>query len=171
MADPIHLTLTVNGAERSVDALPFARLLDVLRDQLGLTGTKEGCGEGECGACSVLLNGRVVNSCLVPAGQLHGAEVVTVEGLALDGALSPVQAAFLNHNAAQCGFCTPGMLVAATVVAYLPVWWAGFIWDDDTFLLNNPLIQRPDGLFRLWFTTAAPDYFPLTSNEQADINR
>ena len=114
MADPIHLTLTVNGAERSVDALPFARLLDVLRDQLGLTGTKEGCGEGECGACSVLLNGRVVNSCLIPAGQLQGAEVVTVEGLARDGALSPVQAAFLNHNAAQCGFCTPGMLVAAT---------------------------------------------------------
>jgi len=114
MAEPIQLTLTVNGAERTLTVHPFARLLDVLRDQLGLTGTKEGCGEGECGACSVLLNGRVVNSCLIPAGQLQGAEVVTVEGLARDGALSPVQAAFLNHNAAQCGFCTPGMLVAAT---------------------------------------------------------
>jgi len=104
MSDPIRLTLTVNGAERTVSVHPLARLLDVLRDQLGLTGTKEGCGEGECGACGVLLDGRVVNSCLVPAGQLQGAAVVTVEGLALDGALSP----------AQCGFCTPGMLVAAT---------------------------------------------------------
>jgi carbon-monoxide dehydrogenase small subunit len=91
----------------------MARLLDLLRDELGLTGTKEGCGEGECGACSVILNGRVVNSCLVPAAQVQGAEVVTVEGLAQDGAPSPLQTAFLNHNAAQCGFCTPGMLVAS----------------------------------------------------------
>ena len=114
MSDPIRLTLTVNGAERTVSVHPLARLLDVLRDQLGLTGTKEGCGEGECGACGVLLDGRVVNSCLVPAAQAQGAAVVTVEGLARDGELSPVQSAFLTHNAAQCGFCTPGMLVAAT---------------------------------------------------------
>ena len=114
MAEPIQLTLTVNGAERTLTVHPFARLLDVLREQLGLTGTKEGCGEGECGGCSVLLDGRVVNSCLVPAAQAQGAAVVTVEGLARDGELSPVQSAFLTHNAAQCGFCTPGMLVAAT---------------------------------------------------------
>ena len=114
MPDAISLTLSVNGVARTVTAHPFARLLDVIRDQLGLTGTKEGCGEGECGACAVLLDGRVVNSCLVPAVQAQGAELVTVEGLARDGALSPLQAAFLQHNAAQCGFCTPGMLLAAT---------------------------------------------------------
>jgi len=114
MPDSISLTLKVNGLERTVEAHPFARLLDVIREQLGLTGTKEGCGEGECGACTVLLDGRVVNSCLVPAAQAQGAELVTVEGLEQDGELSKVQSAFLNHNAAQCGFCTPGMLLAAT---------------------------------------------------------
>ena len=113
MSDTIRLTLTVNGTRHSLDVHPMTRLLDLLRDHLGLTGTKEGCGEGECGACSVLFNGRVVNSCLVPAAQAQGAEVVTVEGLARDGAPSPLQTAFLKHNAAQCGFCTPGMLVAA----------------------------------------------------------
>jgi carbon-monoxide dehydrogenase small subunit len=113
MPDTIRLTLTVNGVRRELDSHPMARLLDVLREDLGLTGTKEGCGEGECGACSVLLDGRVVNSCLVPAAQAQGAEVVTVEGLSRDGAPSPLQSAFLKHNAAQCGFCTPGMLVAA----------------------------------------------------------
>lgn len=114
MAEPITLSLTVNGAPRTVSVHPFARLLDVLREDLALRGTKEGCGEGECGACSVLVNGRVVNSCLVPAVQVEGAEVVTVEGLAQGDNLSSLQAAFLTHNGAQCGFCTPGMLVAAT---------------------------------------------------------
>ena len=114
MSDLMRLTLTVNGAARSVEVHPMSRLLDVLREELRLTGTKEGCGEGECGACSVLLNGRVVNSCLVPAAQAQGAEVVTVEGQACGERLSPMQDAFLTHNAAQCGFCTPGMLVAAT---------------------------------------------------------
>ena len=114
MPESIQLTLTVNGRERTVLAHPLARLLDVIREQLELAGTKEGCGEGECGACAVLLDGRVVNSCLVPASQAQGADLVTVEVLARPGALSPVQAAFLEHNAAQCGFCTPGMLVSAT---------------------------------------------------------
>lgn len=114
MADLITLSLQVNGAARTLDVHPFARLLDVLREDLRLTGTKEGCGEGECGACSVLLNGRVVNSCLVPAVQVQGAEVVTVEGLAAGEELSGMQSAFLTHNGAQCGFCTPGMLVSAT---------------------------------------------------------
>ena len=113
MAETILLSLTVNGAAQSVATHPMARLLDVLREDLGLTGTKEGCGEGECGACTVLLNGRVVNSCLIPALQAQGAEVVTVEGLADGDRLSPMQSAFLTHNAAQCGFCTPGMLIAA----------------------------------------------------------
>ena len=114
MVDRIKLVMKLNGEERSVDVHPFARLLDVLREDLHLTGTKEGCGEGECGACTILLDGRVVNSCLVPAVQAQGAEVITVEGLAEGGDLSPLQAAFVAHNGAQCGFCTPGMLVAAT---------------------------------------------------------
>ena len=114
MADQIKLVMKLNGEARSIDVHPFARLLDVLREDLHLTGTKEGCGEGECGACTILLNGQVVNSCLVPAVQAQGAEVITVEGLAQGGELSPLQAAFVAHNGAQCGFCTPGMLVAAT---------------------------------------------------------
>ena len=114
MTDLLQLDMTVNGKPESLSVHPFARLLDVLRDDLRLTGTKEGCGEGECGACTVLLDGLVVNSCLVPAAQAQGAEVVTVEGLAEGGHLSAVQAAFLKFNAAQCGFCSPGMMLAAT---------------------------------------------------------
>jgi len=113
MPETIQLSLTVNGAKLTVATHPMARLLDVIRENLRLTGTKEGCGEGECGACTVLLNGRVVNSCLIPALQAQDGELVTVEGLAHGGALSPIQDAFLTHNAAQCGFCTPGMLIAA----------------------------------------------------------
>ncbi|MGH7568863.1 MAG: (2Fe-2S)-binding protein [Gemmatimonadales bacterium] len=89
------------------------RLLDVLREDLRLTGTKEGCGEGECGACSVLIDGQVVDSCLVAVGQVEGCAVVTVEGLETDGTLSRLQQAFIQHGAAQCGICTPGMLLAA----------------------------------------------------------
>jgi carbon-monoxide dehydrogenase small subunit len=109
----ILLKLTVNGAARQALVHPMARLLDVVREDFGLTGTKEGCGEGECGACSVILDGSLVNACLVPAIQVQGSTLRTVEGLA--GAdLSPLQEAFLQHGGAQCGFCTPGMLVAGT---------------------------------------------------------
>jgi carbon-monoxide dehydrogenase small subunit len=114
MAELINLTMQINGEARSVSVPPFARLLDVLREDLHLTGTKEGCGEGECGACTVLLDGRVVNSCLVPAAQVQGSTIITVEGLARGEHLSSLQAAFVSHNGAQCGFCTPGMLMAAT---------------------------------------------------------
>lgn len=114
MADKIRLTLTVNGAPHSAEVYPMARLLDVLREDLGLTGTKEGCGEGECGACSIILDGTLVNACLVPAVQAQGSEVRTVEGLGSEAHLSPLQDAFLRHGGAQCGFCTPGMLVAGT---------------------------------------------------------
>jgi carbon-monoxide dehydrogenase small subunit len=107
------LEFTVNGQRRSAEVHPMARLLDVLRDDLGLTGTKEGCGEGECGACSVILDGRLVNSCLVPAVQAQGADLRTIEGVARSGRLDPVQRAFLACNGAQCGFCTPGMVLAA----------------------------------------------------------
>jgi carbon-monoxide dehydrogenase small subunit len=103
----------VNGAPVEVDAPPMKRLLDVLRDELRLTGTKYGCGEGECGACTVRLDGEAVMSCLVPVAQAEGRDVATVEGLAEDGRLSSLQQAFLEHGGAQCGICTPGMLVAA----------------------------------------------------------
>jgi carbon-monoxide dehydrogenase small subunit len=105
--------MTVNGRPVTVDAPPLARLLDVLRLDLGLTGTKEGCGEGECGACTVLVDGLPVNSCLVAAGQCVGRRVDTVEGLAPGPELSPLQRCFVEHGGAQCGICTPGMLVAA----------------------------------------------------------
>jgi carbon-monoxide dehydrogenase small subunit len=113
MDSKLQLDLTVNGERRSVAVYPMARLLDVLREDLGLPGTKEGCGEGECGACSVLMDGQLVNSCLVPAVQAQGAELVTIEGLALGGELNPLQRAFVACNGAQCGFCTPGMVLAS----------------------------------------------------------
>ena len=102
----------INGESKSVEAYPMERLLDVLRESLGLTGTKEGCGEGECGACSVLINGELVNSCLVPVAQTNGAEIVTIEGIATGEDLHPAQKAFLACGGAQCGMCTPGMVVA-----------------------------------------------------------
>ncbi|HEU4869771.1 MAG TPA: (2Fe-2S)-binding protein [Pyrinomonadaceae bacterium] len=103
----------VNGESRQLDVFPMARLLDVLREQLQLTGTKEGCGEGECGACTVVLDGRIVNSCLVPVAQVNGAEITTIEGVAHNDQLHAVQQAFIQHGGAQCGICTPGMVLAA----------------------------------------------------------
>ena len=109
----MKVSFTVNGEPRSVDAPPMKRLLDVLREDLHLTGTKEGCGEGECGACSLLVDGEVVDSCLVPICQVQGAEVLTVEGLAPEHGLSPLQEAILVAGGTQCGICTPGILLAA----------------------------------------------------------
>lgn len=107
------IRFTINRKNCAVQAPPMKRLLDVLREDLRLTGTKEGCGEGECGSCSVRMNGELVNSCLVPVLQAEGAEVQTVEGLAANGTLHPLQKAFLEQGGAQCGICTPGMLMAA----------------------------------------------------------
>lgn len=106
------IELTVNGERVFMDVPPMKRLLDVLRENLGLTGSKEGCGEGECGACAVLMDGELVNSCLVPALQAHGATLCTIEGLAAEGRLHPIQQCFLEQGGAQCGICTPGMIMA-----------------------------------------------------------
>ena len=103
----------VNGKQQRVGVFPMARLLDVLREELQLTGTKEGCGESECGACTVVIDGRIVNSCLVPVGQVEGSEITTIEGVARDEELHAVQQAFIEHGGAQCGICTPGMVLAA----------------------------------------------------------
>jgi aerobic carbon-monoxide dehydrogenase small subunit len=108
-----ELSLTVNGKPETVRVFPMERLLDVLRGELGLTGTKEGCGEGECGSCSVLMNGELVNSCLIPALQAAGANLTTIEGIAEGPELSALQAAFLECGGAQCGICTPGMILSA----------------------------------------------------------
>ncbi len=108
------ISFTVNSKSCTVHVPPMKRLLDVLREDLRLTGTKEGCGEGECGSCSVRMNGELVNSCLMPVLHAEGASVETVEGLAQDGTLHPLQQAFLSCGGAQCGICTPGMLMAAT---------------------------------------------------------
>jgi aerobic carbon-monoxide dehydrogenase small subunit len=112
----VSIALRVNGREAVVHVHPMARLLDVLRTELGLTGTKEGCGEGECGACSVFIDGRMVNSCLVPVVQASGCTIETVEGLADDAELRPLHDAFIDAGGAQCGICTPGMIVAATAL-------------------------------------------------------
>jgi len=110
----IKINCSVNDKARTLEAYPMERLLDVLREQLHLTGTKEGCGEGECGACSVMIDGQIVNSCLVPIAQVDGASIKTIEGVALAAdQLHDVQQAFIECGGAQCGICTPGMILAA----------------------------------------------------------
>ena len=114
MSEKIDINCTINGRSRKLNAYPMERLLDVLRDQLHLTGTKEGCGEGECGACTVTIDGKIVNSCLVPVAQVEGASIKTIEGIApSETQLHAVQQAFIEHGGAQCGICTPGMIMAA----------------------------------------------------------
>jgi carbon-monoxide dehydrogenase small subunit len=108
-----ELRITVNGDEHHLLVDTRRTLLEVIRDEIGLTGTKNGCGAGECGACTVLLNGLPINSCLMLAHEAEGQEVTTIEGLAAGGVLDPVQRAFVEHGAIQCGFCTPGMVLSA----------------------------------------------------------
>ena len=111
--DRIPITLIVNGVQAQLKLRPWVSLLDALRDHLDLTGTKKGCDHGQCGACTVLVDGRRINSCLTLAVMKNGAEITTVEGLARDGALHPVQQAFIDHDAFQCGYCTPGQICSA----------------------------------------------------------
>jgi len=113
MVKETKISCTVNGQQATLNAFPMERLLDALREQLQLTGTKEGCGEGECGACTVFINGEIVNSCLVPVAQVAGAEIKTIEGIATGDQLHAVQQAFIECGGAQCGICTPGMVIAA----------------------------------------------------------
>jgi len=113
MDDTMHIEVTVNGRRRALDVAAHHTLLDVLRDDLELTGAKECCLVGECGACTVTVDGRIVDSCLVLAVEVDGSDVRTVEGLARDGRLTPLQEAFLDRGAAQCGYCIPGQLMAA----------------------------------------------------------
>lgn len=113
MVEKVNLTFNVNGENKTVHTWPMARLLDVLREECQLTGTKEGCGEGECGACSVVIDGELVNSCLVPVTQAAGANITTIEGVASGDRLHAVQQAFIEYGGAQCGICTPGMVLAA----------------------------------------------------------
>jgi aerobic carbon-monoxide dehydrogenase small subunit len=108
-----EVSFTVNSKSHQLEVFPMARLLDVLREELQLTGTKEGCGEGECGACTVIIDGQIVNSCLVPMAQVNGVEITTIEGVANGNDLHAVQQAFIEHGGAQCGICTPGMVLAA----------------------------------------------------------
>src|SRR5262245_61405903 len=111
--DKIQVTLTVNGVSRQLDVAPWVTLLDALRDHLDLTGAKQGCDHGQCGACTVLVDGRRVVSCLTLAVMKDGASVTTIEGLAKDGILHPLQQAFIDHDAFQCGYCTPGQICSA----------------------------------------------------------
>lgn len=111
--EKINLQCKVNGQTVTLEVHPLERLLDVLREQLHLTGTKEGCGEGECGACSIMINGELVNSCLVPAAQVANTDIKTIEGVASETQLHAVQQAFIDCGGAQCGICTPGMVMAA----------------------------------------------------------
>lgn len=130
------MRLTVNGEPVEVDVPGMRRLLDVLREDLGLTGTKEGCGEGECGACTVLLDGAPVDSCLVPISQCAGTTIDTVEGLAVDGQLGVLQRAFLETGGAQCGICTPGMLMAG----------AAFLAGDPVRVEGAPDASQPSDI-------------------------
>jgi xanthine dehydrogenase YagT iron-sulfur-binding subunit len=111
--EKITLSLNVNGVERNLTLAPWTTLLDALRDHLDLTGTKKGCDHGQCGACTVLVDGRRINSCLTLAVMQDGAKVTTIEGLATNGALHPLQQAFIDHDAFQCGYCTPGQICSA----------------------------------------------------------
>lgn len=158
--DVMKLEFTVNGVKQQLDVDPTRRLLDILRENLGLAGTKEGCGEGECGTCTVLMDGKAVCSCLVLASQARMRDIVTVEGLAKDGRLDALQSAFIEKGAIQCGYCTPGMLMSAKAL-----------------LTKNPHPTRPEirsaiegNLCRCTGYTKIIDAVETAAQTQADKN-
>lgn len=114
--DKVIFEAKINGEQIRLNIFPKLRLVDLLRDDLGLTGTKEGCGEGECGACTVIVDGKTVNSCLLLAMQVTGKDIWTIEGVSKEGKMSPLQQAFIDHGAVQCGYCTPGMILSAQLL-------------------------------------------------------
>ncbi|MCB5173956.1 MULTISPECIES: (2Fe-2S)-binding protein [Microvirga] len=116
LPERVAITLTVNGETRRLEVLPWTVLLDLLRDHLGLTGTKKGCDHGQCGACTVLIDGKRINSCMAFAVMKDGSHITTVEGLARNGALHPLQQAFIDHDAFQCGYCTPGQICSGVAL-------------------------------------------------------
>jgi xanthine dehydrogenase YagT iron-sulfur-binding subunit len=133
--NPTHITLAINGESRSVPVEPWTILLDLLRNELALTGTKKGCDHGQCGACTVLVDGKRVNSCLQLAVMQQGKDIVTIEGLQKDGRLHPLQQAFIDHDAFQCGYCTPGQICSA--VALIAEGRAGSREDIREFMSGN----------------------------------
>lgn len=161
-----EIRFKVNGVERSATVPPMKRLLDVLREDFELTGVKEGCGEGECGSCSVLLDGVLVNSCLVPALQASGCEVLTVEGLATNGALAHIQRTFLELGGTQCGICTPGMMLAAeSLLRKNP--------HPDLDAIREGLagnLCRCTGYMRIIDAVRHASQKPLLAEEQAEID-
>ena len=161
-----EIRFKVNGAEHSVSVPPMKQLLDVLREELELTGVKEGCGEGECGSCSVLLDGVLVNSCLVPALQVNGCEVLTVEGLATNGALAHIQKTFLELGGTQCGICTPGMMLAAeSLLRKIP---HPNLDEIREGLAGN--LCRCTGYMRIIDAVRHASQAPLLAEEQAELD-
>ena len=144
MDDIVTLSLTINGAKRTLAIPPWTTLLDVLREELDLTGTKKGCDHGQCGACTVLVDGRRINACLSLAVMHEGDEVVTIEGLGTPDHLSPLQAAFLHHDGFQCGYCTPGQICSATAMLdEVAQGWPSHVSDDlDHVVLDDMEIRE-----------------------------
>src|SRR5690606_2624624 len=136
------LTLTVNGQDRALDLDPRTSLLDALRDHLDLTGTKKGCDHGQCGACTILVNGRRINSCLTLAVMHEGDDIITIEGLGTPEAMSPLQAAFVAHDGYQCGYCTPGQICSATaMLGEIEAGWPSHVSED---LLADPELTEAE---------------------------
>ncbi|RUT34566.1 2Fe-2S iron-sulfur cluster binding domain-containing protein [Arsenicitalea aurantiaca] len=145
----MHVTLSVNGTEHALDIDPRTTLLDALRDHLDLTGTKKGCDHGQCGACTILLDGKRINSCLTLAVMHEGDAITTVEGLSTPDALSPLQAAFVAHDGYQCGYCTPGQICSATgMLEEIAAGWPSHVTDDleaDPALTREEISERMSG--------------------------
>ncbi|WP_127145788.1 2Fe-2S iron-sulfur cluster-binding protein [Pelagibacterium montanilacus] len=165
----MQMTLAINGADHALDVDPRTSLLDVLRDHLDLTGSKKGCDHGQCGACTVLLNGRRINSCLTLAVMHEGDEIVTIEGLGTPDALSPLQAAFVAHDGYQCGYCTPGQICSATaMLAEIKAGWPSHVSDD---LEGAPELSAAEISERMSGNICRCSAYPNIVDAIADVGR